>query len=223
MNVLIMGRRGLGKSTLAEYVAQSLHETVLIFDANAQFKNADFSTSDLRKFENEINSSSRKEGLSVLAYIPSGDIEFEWDRFMSMLWGKNAVPEYGDYSLIIDEAHRLQKAQYINPWLDRLMRQAPRKERGDENSIDIIQTFHRPIDVHSVVAGLADTVYMFRQTRKSWLDWIAKEWDDDVAQKVATLRTPPEGRDVLKLNVESGEYEIVEDASSWYNDIRTKK
>lgn len=230
MNILIMGRRGLGKSTLAEYLALGLNRDLVIFDANNQFKDAE-QTSDLKKVESVLSSASddtpgdTRESFAV-AFVPTGDVENDWNAFARVIW------QFGDYSLIVDEAHRLQKPQYVNLWLDRFIRQAPRRERNDSAPIDIIQTYHRPTDVNGIVLGLADYAYVFRTTKQRDIDWIEKEWGEELAKRVQELRTPPIGarpsrddpRDVIRVPVEEpGAYEVIEDQTSWYVDIRKKR
>jgi hypothetical protein len=226
MNVLIIGRRGLGKSTLADFVASELNSSRLVFDANGQYKNADVSTSDLKKFIEALDRAAKDKKDFTIAYVPKGNIELEWERFASALWGNGAVPIYGDYSLIIDEAHRLQRSQYVSDWLDRFMRQAPRRERGDEAPVDVIQCFHRPQDIHGIVLALADIIYFFRVSKRRDLENIEKEFDPEIREAIETLRTPdtePYGRDVLRIDVESNSFVLLRDPNQWYKDIRTKK
>lgn len=228
MNNLIMGRRGLGKSTLAEYLALQLNRDLVIFDANNQFKDAEYRTSDVREVESILDSMDRDERAESfsLAFIPTGDVENDWNAFARVIW------QFGDYSLIIDEAHRLQKPQYVNLWLDRFIRQAPRTERNDAHPIDIIQTYHRPTDCNGIVLGLSDYAYVFRTTKQRDVDWIENEWGEEIAQRVQTLRTPPIGqkptkhdpRDVIKVPIEEpSAYEVITDQTSWYVDIRKRR
>ncbi len=220
MNSLIEGRRGLGKTTLAQIVALQTNPNILGFDPNNQLRNASFRTSDLKELEGYLDDSQHIDESFFASYIPQGDVEAEWDRFAAIAW------QFGDYSLIVDEAHRLQTPQYVNEWLDKFIRQAPRRERGDDLPIDIIQTFHRPIDVNGIVLSQADYAYIFRQTKKRDLEYLEKEFDIAVANAVQTLRTPetdPPGRDVIKLNVVTGEYELIDDPATWFINIRGPK
>ncbi len=228
MNNLIMGRRGLGKSTLAEFLALQLNRDLVIFDANNQFKDAEHRTSDVQEVEEILDAHSSSDDPSPLSlsYIPLGDVESDWNKFARAIWN------FGDYSLIVDEAHRLQKPQYVNLWLDRFMRQAPRRERNDAQPIDIIQTYHRPTDVNGIVLGLADYAYVFRTTKRRDVEWIEKEWGEELASAVQQLRTPPIGvkprrddpRDVIKVPIEEpSEYEVITDPHSWYVDIRKRR
>lgn len=222
MNNVVIGRRGLGKSTLAEHIALGLNPNLVIFDANNQFHDAEIRTSDLDELRDALEDSGHDDQHPIsVAFIPQGEVEEDWNRFAHTIW------EYGDYSLIIDEAHRLQKPQYVNTWLDKFMRQAPRRERNDKNPIDVVQTFHRPTDLNGIVLGLCDYAYIFRTTKVRDLEWIEKEWGSDLREQVQTLSTPqtnPSGRDVLKVEVESPEhFELITDPRSWFVNIRESR
>lgn len=220
MNVLEIGRRGLGKSTHALAVALKLNPHVIIFDTNSQYRSADRVTSSLRELEDEIEAHDDLGEQYIIAYVPQGDVEEEWDAFAELLW------EYGNYSVIVDEAHRLQKPSYVNHNLDRLMRQAPRRERGDDDPIDLIQTFHRPVDINGIVLGLADVVYMFRMTRARDVEAVEREFGPEAASRVTQLLTPasdPPGREVLEVNIERDEIFVLTDPDKWFINIRKSR
>lgn len=217
MNSLIIGRRGLGKSTLAEFVAREGNDDVIVFDPNNQFKDAKVRTSSLADLAHYLENSPDDEDM-FLAYVPQGEIESEWDAFAAVVW------QYGDYALIIDEAHWLQKPNYLNLWLSKFMRQAPRRERNDESPVDIVMTFHRPVDINGLVFGLADDIYIFKVTKSRDLDYLENEFSTEIAEAATRLRTPQSeepGRDVMRVSVESPEdFEIITDSKSWFVNIR---
>jgi hypothetical protein len=201
----------------------------LVFDPNNQFKDAQLRTSDIDELRSWLEAAADAEEDFYIVFVPTGEPEPSWDKFAPVIW------EYGDYSLIIDESHWLMKPNYINPWLSRFIRQAPRRERGDDNPIDIILTAHKPQDINGVVLSQADYEYLFRQTKSRDLEYIAKEFDFDsgpllcencertlftideekrkparlpVVEVVRNLRTPQSeepGRDVIKVPIESPE------------------
>lgn len=217
MNAAIIGRRGLGKSTLALKIADDLNPNVLIFDTNNQFRSMEHRTSDVEKVEKLIRNSTRMDDPFRLAFIPQGEVEEEWDKFAKVIW------PFGDYALIVDETHRLQKAQYVNRNLDKFMRQAPRRERHDPNPIDVIQCCHRPQDINGNVFSLLDYVYLFRVTKSRDLQYIENEFEPEVRQVVTKLRTPPEGRDVLRVDVEGNDNVLLTDSKEWFTPIREPK
>lgn len=246
MNSVVIGRRGLGKSTLAEWLANKGNGNKIVFDPNNQFKDATQRTSDIEELKDwmEATESDDDENFYI-CFVPTGEVEPAWDLFAPVIW------QYGDYALIIDECHWLMKPNYLNPWLSRFIRQAPRRERGDENPIDIIMTAHRPQDINGTVLGQTDYALLFRQTKSRDLEYIAKEFDFDseailcdncqsnllivhedkkigrlpIVEVVRQLRTPQTegdpGRDVIVVPVESpDEYTVMRDPKEWYVNIR---
>src|SRR5207244_1323333 len=105
-------------------------------------------------------------------------------------------------------------------WLDKFMRQAPRRERGDTDPVDVIQCFHRPVDMSGIVAALLDHVYIFRVTRYRDLEYIEREWDEQTREAVTQLRTPPEGRDIVRVDVETSTLVTLTDSKQWFTNIR---
>jgi len=230
MNVLIMGRRGLGKTTLAEFIAMKLNPNRVAFDPGDQYQDFLVRTSDLQVVRDEFERDWKDEPLS-LSYIPpvgpdptADQVEPFWNEFANLLWSFTGRHEGGaSYSLIVDEASELQSPTYVNPWLMRFIRRAPRRERGDENPIETIQTFHRPQDLNGIVASQVDEYYIFNMTKQRDLEVIAKEWGDEISEAVKNLRTPksdPPGRDVLRIDAETNEWEVISDPNLWYVDIR---
>ncbi len=230
MNVLIMGRRGLGKTTLAEFIALQLNPNRAAFDPGDQYQDFAVRTSDLEEVRKEFERDWKDEPLS-LAYVPpvgpdptADQVEPFWNDFANLVWSFTGRHDGGaSYSLIIDEASELQSPTYVNPWLMRFIRRAPRRERGDVNPVETIQTFHRPQDLNGIVASQVDEYYIFNMTKQRDLEVIAKEWGEEISQAVAHLKTPksePPGREVLRIDAETGDWEIISEPESWYIDIR---
>ena len=230
MNVLIMGRRGLGKTTLAEFIAANLNANRVAFDPGDQYLDFVVRTSDLEVVRDEFERDWKENPLS-LSYIPpvgpdptADQIEPYWNEFANLLWSFTGRHEGGaSYSLIIDESSELQSPSYVNPWLMRIIRRAPRRERSDANPVETIQTFHRPQDLNGIIESQVDEFYIFNMVKQRDLEVIAKNWGDDISEAVSKLRTPktdPPGRDVLKLDAETGEWEVITDSNLWYVDIR---
>lgn len=231
MNILVMGRRGLGKTTLAEWLAMQLNPNRAAFDPGDQYQDFEVRTSDLDEVRQEFERDDWEENHLSLAYIPpvgpdptADQVEPYFNDFASLLWEFTGRHEGGaSYSFLIDESSELQAPNYVNPWLMRFIRRAPRRERGDDNPVETIQTFHRPQDLNGIVESQVDEFYIFNMVKQRDLEVIAKNWGDDIAQAVRKLRTPksdPPGRDVLKLDAETGEWEVITDSESWYVDLR---
>lgn len=219
MNDLVLGRRGLGKTTLAVHIADGLNKHKIAWSPNAQFKMADFRTQNLEDLMDAIEDSEEDESFFA-EYIPDGDLDANFTVFGSQLW------RYGNFVLIVDESNELQTPQRINDILARYIRRAPRREKGDADPVDIIQTTHFPVDLHRVSFGLSDYAYIFRLSRERDFERIRVEFGEDVEQEVRLLRTPettPPGRDVLKINIVTKEYEIITDSDTWNTKIAKPK
>lgn len=219
MNTLVLGRRGLGKTTLAVHLARKLNPHVIAWSPNAQFKMADYRTANLDELLDRIEDSEEDEAFFA-EYIPDGDLDTNFTIFGHQLW------RYGDFVLIVDEANELQTFQKINPVLARYIRRAPRREKGDENPVDIIQTTHFPVDLHRVSFGLSDDAYIFRLTRELDIERIRREFGDAIAEETMRLKTPetdPPGRDVLHVNIVTRQYEVIEDSDTWNEKIAKEK
>lgn len=221
MQNLVLGRRGLGKTTLAVHLAFEMNQHVVAWSPNAQFKMANFRTSsreELTDYLDDLDEERREREL--IEYVPDGDLDLDFTLFGTALW------PYGDFVLIIDETNELQTYSRINPVLARYIRRAPSREKGDDNPIDIIQTTHFPVDLNRVSFGLSDYAYIFRLTRELDLERIGKELGEEIAEIVKTLRTPqtdPPGRDVIKVDIVTREYEIISDSDSWDMKIKREK
>lgn len=220
MNTLILGRRGLGKSTLAVWRARQLSKHIVAWSPGAEFRAADLhitARDELLDFMDSASDDEEEEQPYFVEYIADGDLEENFDRFARVLW------KFGDYALIVDEANELQTPASINPMLARFIRRAPRREKGDENPIDIIQTSHFPVDFHRISFGLADEAFIFRLTRLRDWERIRDEFGEAVAQAVDQAKTPetdPEGRDVIHLNVVTEKFQLMQDPDEWNEGIR---
>lgn len=228
MNVLIIGRRGLGKSVLAAYKAGELNSNQIYFDPGNQFHKVDFKTSDLSELLDKLEEWPKDQSF-VISYVPPrGNIEIAWNNFASVIWDFTGQHENAaSFVLIIDEAHRIQSPQSVNDWLDEFIRRAPRRERNDGNPIDIIQTTHCPQDLHRVSWAESDYVYFFNIFDKRALKAIDEQFGgkiENVVELVSNLKTPKTGgREVLEIESETGAYRVIENAGEWYSDIRNRK
>lgn len=232
-NKLIIGRRGTGKSTLAEYEASKLNAHQIYFDPGDQFQSAERHARTVVEFRKLIEQDQdAPDGFHgddwprSISYVPlSEHIEQEWDTFASVLWEYTGQHEGGaSYCLVIDEAHELQSAHTINDWLARFIRRAPRREREDKNPVDLIQTTHNPQDLNRLTFSQVDEVYIFNMFDKRALKAIAEQFGDEVAEEVKVLRTPKTGgRDVLVVEAETGEYHVIDNPREWFVDIRKQQ
>lgn len=214
MNTLVLGRRGLGKTTLAVWRGKLLNKHIIAWSPGAQFaKQADFRTYDLPELLDYIDE-SEEESTYLAEYIPDAadDLNEQFVYFGQALW------RYGDFALIVDEAEELQSPAQINPMLNKYIRQAPRREKGEADAVDIIQTSHFPVDFHKVSFGLSDEYYLFRLKRDLDYERIEKEFGLEIRSAVEMTKTPqtdPPGRDVVYIHGDTNEYEVMTDPALW--------
>jgi len=222
MNILDIGRRGLGKSTLAQSQACELNRNQIYFDPSDQFFSVQYRVNDLEKFSRILDGIPEEESYSIAYSPPRGNVEERWDEFASTLWEFIGIHDgAASFALVIDESHRLQSPNYMNDWLDEYIRRTPRRERGDPNPIDIIQTTHYPQDLHRTSWGESDEIYFFNVFDKRAWKAISEQFGDEVAVKVSKLATPKTGgREVLRVTSETGETELISDPMTWYCNIK---
>jgi hypothetical protein len=155
-------------------------------------------------------------------------VEVHWNNFAATLW-EFMGPHKGaaSFVLTVDEAHRIQSPQQINDWLDEFIRRSPRRERGDSNPIDLIQTTHLPQDLYRVSWSESDYVYFFNVFDKRALKAIDEQYGEkipDIKTLVSNLKTPRTGgREVLEIESETGIHRIITDPTEWQTDIKSEK
>jgi hypothetical protein len=235
MIVLVIGRRGLGKTTLAEWRAQRFNMNAAAFDPRGQFRSYAVQTSDLKEVEKEFSRDWTREEPLSLAYRPprviqedgsidERELENHWNKFAHLLWQFTGEDDgCASYCLIVDEAHNLQSPQSVNGWLSTFVREVPTRERHDKNPVDIIMTSHRLQDFHGSVTSQVGEIYIFNMIKPRDLKVVQDEWGEDLAERVRSLRTPrstPPGRDVLFIDPETGESRLMDNPAEWFVNIR---
>ena len=222
MNIVVMGRRHQGKSTLARFLGERIQSrvgahTILAFDPKRTFRILPH-TSDLAELEEMITDPR----YNFVAYQPLGlerepseqDMAGEFDAFFRAL-GIEYHLGMGDESprhnlspvvLIVDEAWMLQQRGQINGSLAQLVRLA------DSENFYLIQAAHRPSDFNTATRAQIDEFFSFRQWLADDLD-ILQEWAGaEVAEKIAKL--PP--HHVIRFDIGSETWELWAKPEAWY-------
>src|SRR5271157_283209 len=208
MNIIDVGRRGLGKSVLAAHQAEHLNKNQIYFDPGNQFHRVDLKTSDVEEFAQRLENWPEDRNYVISYVAPKGNVEAYWNLFANKLWDFIGQHDGGaSFVLIVDEAHRLQSPQTINDMLDEFIRRAPRRERDDRNPVDIIQTTHMPQDLNRVSWGESDYIYLFNIFDKRALKAIEEQFEtkiENIREIVTNLKTPKTGgREVLEIESET--------------------
>lgn len=186
-SAIILGRRRQGKSTLALNVAAARSESIVVVDPNWQYRNFPACPIDPSTI---VSGLENQNGCLLVLHPDPARIMDEWALIASVLW------DYEDYSLLIDEASMIQHAGWCDSWLERYLRQAP-------DSVSLIQTTHRAVDLCKLSRSLATDLFLFRTTLEADLSLLGSEFP---GLKIPAVRTLPV-YNVLHYWTERGGYE----------------
>jgi len=182
MNALVIGYRAQGKSTLALALARVHHPNVVIWDPRAQYAGGVVihRASDLKLWLED------DDRMDILIFQPEigSDKPGKSEQF-SELVAIIREGHWGNFSIIVDEAHELQRPQGINPELDWLMRQAPREGPAE---ITVIQTCHALVDYHPTVHRLISDAFIFNSRYARDLPRIEEHYGASVAAVSSRLK-----------------------------------
>jgi len=215
---IYFGRRQYGKSTLAMHNALGSRRGVIVYDPAWCFQQWPESTAHNVARLSEILNGDEDERPHVIVYQPVGDDQpEEFEAMFSVLESKS------HYVLLVDECHWVQNPMWATPSLRRLVR------KPTQYDAILMQTCHAPADTWSRTRSLATDWYMFKLTRTADLKAIEAECGQDVAVAVADLppvHTPPqpgERRVYIHYQVDSAEWERVDNQEAWYVDLSLPK
>lgn len=212
MNVFILGRMQEGKSTLAIHVARESHALVIFWDPRHQVEmGVIVNTPD--QLEQAIEKGDWR-GDVLLVYQPNNtDIAEEFGAMCEVLgpYGRYT----GGFGLIVDEAKMLQGPNWIDPNLDRIVRQS--KNEGPRTAT-IVQTTHRLSDMAGSSRSLVHELYLFQTTNPRDLDAI-EEYTSSPAV-VEIVQTLPQHH-YVRVDLQRGpgletQYEVCADPAAWY-------
>ena len=221
MNILIIGTRDEGKTTLAMFKARERHDAVVAFDPRGMIKGYVVrSPEELeeaieeRKWINEEWRSDGEPKIRAIVYrVDSPLVDEAFDDFCSQVFPPN-FPR-GGFSVVIDEAGWLQNPQYMTPQLFRAMKGHPTEPPDEE--VTIIQTMHTLSESYAKTRSLINEYYLFRL--KAPGDVRAVEALTGIENLPEILAELPRHHFVRYINsrVPEGarEWEIVSDSDSW--------
>lgn len=182
MNALIVGKRRMGKSTLALALARLHSNLTIVYDPNTQFREfgAPRSIAEIEatvKFFSEgPDDQPPPEQPVILVYRPRvGLFHEDFTALANMLW------QWDGYSFVVDEAPTLQTPHAINDELGRLVRQGPA-------GVSIFQTCHRVPDVNRLSRALCTDYFFFRSTQQKDVGNMADEFDDRLERILPSLK-----------------------------------
>lgn len=218
MNEIIVGTRGEGKSTLSLHVARKFSDTIVIWDPRGTFSNVGIECHDVDEvFDHFYDRSylpTKENGLTR----PS-PLVLRCEDVTPAMFGDAArriFPAYftfrGKIALIIDEARALQSPHWIEPQLDRLIRQHPL------DRVMIVQNTHQLMDWNSSTKSVTDDVYMFRQHGPRNYKVVCEHFGEEVAEIAANL--PNHHLVHCWFSNRGGKnFEVMSDPNIWYEAI----
>lgn len=197
---ICIGRRGQGKTTLALHIALTQGLGVAVFDPNSQFRAwPETTTADLEQFREMV-----LRGESLVIFRPGLSVKEDFEALANVLKG------WLDYTFLIDEAWLLQGANWEEPMLGWLMRNA------DRERVKILQTVHRPTDASNVCRNLVTDWYIFCTRDRASLEVIADKCGPEVAEAVSRL----EAKQYVHWDEEAQRLETSGPPSEWFRDMR---
>jgi hypothetical protein len=200
--IMCIGRRRLGKSTLALFLAQPF-PTRIFFDPKCR---QGFFTSDVI-----INDTSDLYQLldteSEIIIKPMDHVAERFEIACDQIkqWTDDNPEE--KFSLLVDEARLVElQEKYLPQSFDYLLRTTLLEQ------CRIIITAHRPTDINPNIRAIADNWLMFRTTHLGDLKTIEERCGPDVVQEVMKLGP----REFIDWNDQTGTWSRVTNSNAWY-------
>lgn len=209
MNILILGRRRQGKSTLSLALALSRSETVVILDPNRQYP--DFErVADSAALDDRLEDSAhylRVGDPPLVICVDAPDIDAAMSDIGPLLrdkWNE-------DVALVIDEANSLQRPHSIHPELDLIMRRC-------KASFTLVQNTHRLVDLHRRTRHLVDSAYFFSCRVPGDLEVLRSEFE---VEELAEVLPHLPAHHCVRWWIVGGEvrWEILNQPEIWFIDL----
>ncbi|MHA1757968.1 MAG: hypothetical protein ACTSVV_14435 [Promethearchaeota archaeon] len=154
--IVILGRKGSGKTFLANVMSKKIDRVILIDPLN-NFKGGHiFFTFNEFKFNSELL--FREKFRIVLKFTT----DEEYIDFFDYIFN------FHHFTLVVDEADIFAGSKSIDREFKRLF------SYGRHRNIDIIITARRPYELNRLITSQADILITFKQTEQRDLDYLAK-------------------------------------------------
>ncbi len=201
MIYLNIGRRELGKTTLAKYMAHAKSPRLIVdprshWDTTAD---ADIYT----RVDTDAMLEDLSQGRDVILQPHDLELSVEQLAVVASLWFKEDENHSRQLSVVLDEAG-LYKDE-LREW-NWLMRCSPRTRTS------IILTAHRPTDIPTNVRALADVWCIFRTTQRHDLDAIRERCGELVERHVQEL----EPYQFIQWNDARAEMSVHRNGAAWF-------
>jgi hypothetical protein len=218
MNIVIVGRREEGKTTLAKFVCRR-YKAKIFWDPRAMIGCEPNGVIVCSADDLEIAIEEGDWRGGPIVYRPeSGDVEGEFAEVCGVLF----PPKFtrGGFAFLIDEAGDLQNAHGVSPDLKRVIKQHP--TFPPQESVMVVQTNHRLAEYNNSCKALLDELYIFQTTLPGDLKTL--EEHTGMPEIIPIVKTLPHHHCVRYLygRQSSGraQYEIWDDPTYWYEPLK---
>lgn len=204
MIYLNLGRREVGKTTLAYYLISKLR-TRVIFDPRGLFPATGRATTEngIAKGFYELNKGTTQE----LVITPDADVQGSFDQTCAYVkeWLRAGRSDIG---FVVDELRFIPEKDGAD--LNWILRCATR------DSVAVVFTAHRPSDVSTDIRAISDVWCIFQMTQEHDLKAIAERCSPNVAQQVARLPA----RHFISWNDAAGRMSVHTHPERWHIPLR---
>lgn len=209
MNAIFTGRKRRGKTTLAFRYALNFGGGIIIFDPKREFRNWPVTVNDAQAVEAAI-----EEGSPIIVFHPAGDSDEAFSDLAAIVLHMHtiAMQENWDkegkcFTLLVDEAQQLQNSWRINEHLKLILSQC-RPE-----ILNVLQTMQSPADAYRTTKVCNSDWFLFQTTHVRDVQRVEEFAGEEVSVIVSQLG---EARSYVHFCEDTSQYEIVEQAKSWY-------
>lgn len=201
--VVITGRRGKGKTSLAYHLASSLGQGVVVFDPTEAFAIGAI-TNNKEDFEAALDREISPVVFQVAGAAERKDaIESDCRDFVL------AIKHIRNISVVLDETSYLQSPQWCAPALDDEIRVGRRRHH------DVYLTLHRMADCNGILLDLVTEFNFFVTKNPRSLERIAEYCGDRIAGLVSALGE----HEFLHYDVDTEQVYVNVDSESWRENL----
>lgn len=208
---MIVGRRELGKTTLAYYMTRKQRRRVILDPRGMIPTDGRDRVRDVADLPDAFDQLAANSGADVIC-TPDENVQACFDvlcRELRQLLTDDDTPT-ATTAFLVDE---MRFVDTTAPSFDWLLRCAPRA------AVSVILTAHRPIDVPPDIRGIADQWIVFKSTHDADLKLIGQHCGADVAATVQQL-APYE---FVAWDDARGAATVYKNSSAWFVPLRDSR
>jgi hypothetical protein len=200
MLTLVIGKRELGKTTLAVSISRE-YDTCVIFDPRHMID----TTSDIISDEGIDTLYSMMETRNDIIVRPKFDIEGTFEKMCSQLYQYIKAHPEEKICLLVDESRFVPSPEKIKEF-DYIVRCTPR------SNVAVIMTCHGIVDVSTNLRRILDYMVLFHLTLNADLDTIGEKCGWDVVDAVKSLKP----YEYVIWNDSNSTWKKVTDSQRWF-------